>query len=261
MSLNIKLEAFEGPMDLLLHLIEKNKLDIYYIPIAQITDQYLEYVRQMAVSDLDLASEFLVMAAELLMIKSKMLLPRPEEDEDEEVVMLKQELTAKLLELKMFKYIASELNGFGLEGQMRFYGTPSVPANIMRFRPKPDLEKLLSRFTSSDILRSYRDVCRRAAERIDPIRSRFNAIEAEKIDVNARVSDIKTLLHENKKLNFKKLLPEGSGKLSEIVTFLVLLELIKTGYVDAVQESPIDDIQITVLKDPESFGQSGEFFQ
>ena len=105
MSLNIKLEAFEGPMDLLLHLIEKNKLDIYYIPIAQITDQYLEYVRQMAVSDLDLASEFLVMAAELLMIKSKMLLPRPEEDEDEEVVMLKQELTAKLLELKMFKYI------------------------------------------------------------------------------------------------------------------------------------------------------------
>ena len=131
----------------------------------------------------------------------------------------------------------------------------------MRFRPKPDLEKLLSRFTSSDILRSYRDVCRRAAERIDPIRSGFNAIEAEKIDVNARVSDIKTLLHENKKLNFKKLLPEGSGKLSEIVTFLVLLELIKTGYVDAVQESPIDDIQITVLKDPESFGQSGEFFQ
>ena len=261
MSLNIKLEAFEGPMDLLLYLIEKNKLDIYDIPIAQITDQYLEYVRQMAESDLDLASEFLLMAAELLMIKSKMLLPKIEEEEDEEVVLLKKELTAKLLELKMFKYIASELSDFGKEGQMRFFGSPSIPKNILKFRPKPDLDKLLDRYNSLNLLKSYVDVCRRAVERIDPIRSGFKEIEAEKVDVNERVSTIKVLLKKNEKLNFKSLLPEKSGKLSEIVTFLILLELIKTGYVDANQESPTDDIKIKVLKNPDNFGQSGEFFQ
>ena len=77
MSLEIKLQVFEGPLELLLHLIEKNKLDIYDIPIAQITDQYVEYVREMARNDLDLASEFLVIAAQLLMMKSRMLLPKP----------------------------------------------------------------------------------------------------------------------------------------------------------------------------------------
>ena len=106
MELKFKLEVFEGPLDLLLHLIEKNKLDIYDIPIAQITDQYVEYVREMAKSDLDVASEFLVMAAQLLMIKSKMLLPKPEEEEEEtDPELLKEELTKRLLELKMIKYL------------------------------------------------------------------------------------------------------------------------------------------------------------
>ena len=97
MELKFKLEVFEGPLDLLLHLIEKNKLDIYDIPIAEITDQYVAYVREMARSDLDVASEFLVMAAQLLMIKSKILLPKPKEDEeDTDPEILKEELERRL---------------------------------------------------------------------------------------------------------------------------------------------------------------------
>ena len=104
MELEFKLEKFEGPLDLLLHLIDKNKVDIYDIPIADITDQYMEYVRQMEEEDMDVMSEFLVMAATLLDIKCRMLLPKEvnEEGEDEDPI---AELVQKLLEYKMYKYI------------------------------------------------------------------------------------------------------------------------------------------------------------
>ena len=105
MGIPVKLEAFEGPLDLLLHLIDKNKINIYDIPIVQITEQYMEYIRQMERKKLDIMSEFLVMAATLLRIKSEMLLPR-EIKEDGEIVDPRQELVERLLEYKMYKYIS-----------------------------------------------------------------------------------------------------------------------------------------------------------
>lgn len=108
MELQVKLEVFEGPLDLLLHLIEKNKVDIYDIPIVTITQQYLDYMKQMNTTDMDLMSEFLVMAATLVRIKSKMLLP-VEETEEEEPEDPRQELVERLLEYKMYKYASFEL--------------------------------------------------------------------------------------------------------------------------------------------------------
>ena len=109
MAISVKLEVFEGPLDLLLHLIEKNKVDIYDIPIVLITDQYLEYVSAMQERDMDVMSEFLVMAATLLRIKSKMLLPKDDSEEDEEEDDPRKELVERLLEYKMYKYASFEL--------------------------------------------------------------------------------------------------------------------------------------------------------
>lgn len=266
MSLEIKLQVFEGPLDLLLHLIEKNKLDIYDIPIAEITDQYVAYVREMAKNDLDLASEFLVIAAQLLMMKSRMLLPKPEmQDEEVDVEAMKEELTARLLELKMYKFIAGELKGYGEEGKKRFFGHESIPSNILKFRPKPDLDRLMYGMDCAVLNRAFIDALRRAADRVDPVRSRFKTIEAEKVDVAGRVSYMKTTLKkslsEKSSISFKGLLKKDDGILSEIVTFLVLLEMMRSGYVTATQNAPKEDIFIFVKKDPESFGESGEFFQ
>ena len=108
MAISVKLQAFEGPLDLLLHLIEKNKINIYDIPIVEITEQYMEYIKQMKEHDLNVVSEFLVMAAWLLEIKSKMLLPKEVNDEGEEEDP-REELVRQLLEYKMYKFMASEL--------------------------------------------------------------------------------------------------------------------------------------------------------
>ncbi|HAB60992.1 MAG TPA: segregation/condensation protein A, partial [Lachnospiraceae bacterium] len=108
MGIPVKLEAFEGPLDLLLHLIDKNKVNIYDIPIVEITKQYMEYIQAMEKKDLDVMSEFLVMAATLVNIKAKMLLPKEKNEEDEEIDP-RQELVERLLEYKMYRYISTEL--------------------------------------------------------------------------------------------------------------------------------------------------------
>ncbi|MBO7515489.1 MAG: segregation/condensation protein A, partial [Lachnospiraceae bacterium] len=124
MDLSFKLEVFEGPLDLLLHLIEKNKVSIYDIPIVLITDQYLDYVSKMETQNLDIVSEFMVMAATLIDIKSRMLLP-PEEDENGEEIDPREELVARLVEYKMYKTLSAQLKEQLLEASKRFYKAPS----------------------------------------------------------------------------------------------------------------------------------------
>lgn len=129
MGIPVKLEAFEGPLDLLLHLIEKNKIDIYDIPIAEITDQYLSYVQAMKETDLDVMSEFLVMAATLLRIKSKMLLPveesLPEEEQDPRL-----ELVERLLEYKLYQHMAYELKDLQLDADRQLYKAATIPPEV-----------------------------------------------------------------------------------------------------------------------------------
>ena len=125
MGINVKLQVFEGPLDLLLHLIDKNKVNIYDIPIAMITEQYMEYVNQMDKEDLNVVSEFLVMAATLLDIKSKMLLPKEVNEEGVEEDP-RAELVEKLLEYKLFKYMSYELKDRQIDAERAFYKEPTV---------------------------------------------------------------------------------------------------------------------------------------
>ena len=142
MAIPVKLQAFEGPLDLLLHLIEKNKVDIYDIPIVEITAQYLSYIQEMETEDMNVMSEFLVMAATLLDIKCKMLLPKEinEEGEEEDP---RAELVQKLLEYKMYKYMSYELKDRQVDAARTLFKDRTLPKEIEDYRPPVDLEALL----------------------------------------------------------------------------------------------------------------------
>lgn len=130
MDLTVKLQVFEGPLDLLLHLLEKNKVNIYDIPIVEITNQYMEYINEMQRQDLDVVSEFLVMAATLLDIKSRMLLPKEEAEEEKEDP--RAELVQKLLEYKMYKCMSYELKDRQMDAQRALFKMPTVPEEVRK---------------------------------------------------------------------------------------------------------------------------------
>jgi segregation and condensation protein A len=138
MSIPVKLEAFEGPLDLLLHLNDKNKINIYDIPIVTITEQYMEYIKAMEEKDLEIMSEFLVMAATLLRIKSQMLLP-VEVKEEEEVVDPRQELVERLLEYKMYKYVSYELKDKQMDAQLLMFKPSTIPSEISDYKEEIDI--------------------------------------------------------------------------------------------------------------------------
>ena len=140
MGIPVKLQVFEGPLDLLLHLIDKNKIDIYDIPIVEITNQYMEYIKAMEKEDLNVMSEFVVMAATLLDIKCKMLLPK-EVNEDGEEEDPRQELVEQLLEYKMYKYMSYELKDRELESERVMYKTPTIPQEVMEYEQPVNLDE------------------------------------------------------------------------------------------------------------------------
>ena len=144
MAIPVKINVFEGPLDLLLHLIEKNKIDIYDIPIVEITDQYMEYLHSMEQEDLGTMSEFMVMAATLLDIKCKMLLPKEVNEEGEEEDP-REELVQKLLEYKMYKYMSYELKDYMDNAAGVFYKNPSIPDEVLKYREPVDPDAKLLR--------------------------------------------------------------------------------------------------------------------
>ena len=186
MGINVKLQAFEGPLDLLLHLIDKNKVNIYDIPIAMITEQYMEYVDNMDKEDLNVVSEFLVMAATLLDIKSRMLLPKEVNDEGEEEDP-RAELVEKLLEYKLFKYMAYELKDKQTDAEKSFYKEPTVPKEVEAYKPPIDLEKLVGDTTLAKLNMIFQDVMKRKEDKVDPVRSKFGKIEKEEVSMSDKL--------------------------------------------------------------------------
>ena len=160
MAISFVLEKFEGPLDLLLHLIEKNKVDIYDIPIVEITRQYLDYVNGMEKEDLNIVSDFLVMAATLLDIKSRMLLP-VEADEGGEEEDPRAELVARLLEYKRYKAMARELMDMELVAQGLLFKKPTIPREVAKYEPPVDLDKLLDGLTLANLQRIFESVVKR----------------------------------------------------------------------------------------------------
>lgn len=243
MGIPVKLQVFEGPLDLLLHLIDKNKIDIYDIPIVDITNQYMEYIRAMEKEDMNIMSEFLVMAATLLDIKCRMLLPKEVNEEGEEEDP-RQELVAQLLEYKMYKYMSYELRDRQIEGEQVLYKKPTIPEEVMGYVEPVDLDALLGDLTLSKLHKVFREVMRRRADKIDPVRSKFGKIEKEEVTLPEKLLYVAEFAKEHRRFRFRELLEKQSSKTQVVVTFLAILQLMKEGTILIDQERPFGDIEI-----------------
>lgn len=249
MGIPVKLEVFEGPLDLLLHLIDKNKVNIYDIPIVLITEQYLEYIQAMESKDLNVMSEFLVMAATLLKIKSKMLLPK-EEPETEEEEDPRKELVERLLEYKMYKYISYELKDKQIDAAKMLFKGPTIPEKIKGFKEEVNIEDLLADLTLAKLHTIFESVMKRQIDKIDPIRSTFGKIEKEEINLSDKMIYIEEYGMIHRTFLFRRLLESQCSKMELIVTFLAVLELMKIGKLEIAQEHSFDDIFITYQNKP-----------
>ena len=238
MAIPVKLPVFEGPLDLLMHLLEKNKIDIYDIPIVELTDQYLEYVHQMDHEDMDVTSEFLVMAATLLDIKSRMLLPREKDEETgEEEGDPREELVRRLLEYKMYKYMSEELAVCREQAGVRYFRAQDLPKEVRTYQPPIDYEDLLKGTDLKKLEKVFGEVLRRKKSRRDPIRSGFGKIRREEVNIDTKTLYIRAYLQTHPRTEFRALLESQESKEEVIVTFLILLELMKNQKVHIVQDS------------------------
>ncbi len=247
MAISYKLEKFEGPLDLLLHLIEKNKVDIYDIPIVEITQQYLDYVNQMEREDLNVVSDFLVMAATLLDIKSRMLLPVETEEEGEEEDP-RAELVARLLEYKRYKMMAQELLDLEENAGGLLFKAPTVPKEVAKYEPPVDLDQLLDGLTLAKLQGIFESVMKRQREKVDPIRSSFGTIKREPVSLETRIMDVMTFARKHRSFSFRQMLKRQGDKLEVVITFLAVLELMKIGKLHLTQEHTFDDMMIETLE-------------
>lgn len=243
MGIPVKLDNFEGPLDLLLHLIDVNKIDIYDIPIAMITEQYLEYMDQMEVKDMNVMSEFLVMGATLVNIKSQMLFPKEEKEEEQEDP--RAELVERLLEYKKYKYMSEELKDRQVDASRILFKDPTLPEEVRNFCPVVDPKELLAGLTLSKLHNIFEMVMKKQVDKIDPIRSRFHRVEKEAVTLPDKMEEIEAFARVHKTFGFRKLLEEQDSKLEIIITFLGILELMKVGKLSIVQEEIFDEIFIT----------------
>ncbi|HBA86519.1 MAG TPA: segregation/condensation protein A [Geobacter sp.] len=243
----VRIEEFEGPLDLLLHLIKKNEVDIYNIPIAAIARQYLEYIELMKELNLDIAGEFLVMAATLLQIKSRMLLPVTPEEEEAEVEDPRAELVRRLLEYQRYRdasYLLTSRNLLGRDVFARKFGSPELeelepveePADVELFELIEAFQRVLARIS------------------VDT----FHDVIADGISIADRIGEVLSVLHVEKTVVFDSLFADGMTRDLLVVTFLSILELCKLKLIKIVQGESLGTIWLTLAasaeegSDPES---------
>ena len=248
MGIPVKLQVFEGPLDLLLHLIDKNKIDIYDIPIVEITRQYMEYIREMERTDLNIMSEFLLMAATLLDIKSKMLLPKEVNEEGEEEDP-RQELVEQLLQYKLYKYMSYELRDRMAAAARNVYKLPTIPEEVLAYREPVDTTDLLSGLTLKKLNTIFQSVIRRQEDKVDPIRSKFGKIEKEEVSLPDKMEEVREYARVHRHFGFRDLLSRQASKVQVIVTFLAILELMKMGIIHISQRYIFDEIEIEALQE------------
>ena len=244
MAIPVKLEVFEGPLDLLLHLIDKNKIDIYDIPIVVITEQYLDYIKNMKTDDMNIMSEFLVMAATLLDIKCRMLLPK-EINEDGEEEDPRSELVQKLLEYKIYKYMSFELKDRLLDSEKLLFKRATLPKEVENYRHPVDYDDLIQDLNLSKLHEIFKSIVKKQEDKIDPIRSKFGKLEKDEVNMDQKMSYVEQYILSNKRFSFRALLEKQCGKMEVIVTFLVIFELMKVGKIHIQQDDIFEDIIIT----------------
>ncbi|SIQ34851.1 condensin subunit ScpA [Peribacillus simplex] len=253
MGYNIKIDAFEGPMDLLLHLINRLEIDIYDIPMADITDQYLSYIHTMQHLELDVASEYLVMAATLLAIKSKTLLPKHEDelmmDEDGEIFEEdpRDELVEKLLEYKKYKNAAQEFKGMEEERSLIFTKPPSDLSVYVKEAQNDKQELNISLY---DMLGALQKLLRR--QKIQ--KPLYTKVTKQEISIEKRMDEIMIELQSIKgKKSFFELF-SIPVKEHIVITFMAVLELMKLNEVIVEQEDNFSDIMIAAKEGVEPVG-------
>lgn len=240
MAVQYKLDSFEGPLDLLLHLIDKAEVDIYNIPISDITNQYMQFIASMDVLDLDPTSEFLVMAATLLSIKSKMLLPKPpvvdlDIDGYDDEIDPREELVQKLIEYRKYKGIAEHLRGKELERSLIYTREPD---DLSSFVPEV-VENPLKGLHIADLVFAFQKALKKSVKR-----NTVSKIRRDEISVKDRIRDVLDILkNQGGKLLFLNLFVDWTRE-EIVVTFLAVLELMKMKQVSCYQHRLFDDIVI-----------------
>ena len=228
-ALEVILEAFEGPLDLLLYLIRRQNLDILDIDVAEITRQYMGYIELMATIQLELAAEYLVMAAMLAEIKSRMLLPRQQADDEEEEDP-RAELIRRLQEYERFKKAAEDLDELPRMGRDLHHASAETPDRQQQ-RPHPDVDM-------RDLVTAFAEVLRRA-EMFES-----HQVELEKLSTRERMSQVLDSLREQQFVPFISLFTVEEGRLGVVVTFLAVMELIKESLVEIVQSESFGPIHV-----------------
>lgn len=239
MEYKIKLEIFEGPLDLMLYLIKKEEIDIYDIPIAKITDQYLEYLEMMKLLDLDIAGEFIVMAATLMQIKSKMLLPpdeTPQEDMEQEDP--RAELVKKLLEYKKFKEAADGLAAREAAAS-QLYSRKTEEKELLETEDSPFFETSIF-----DLLTAFSKILKEIPKET------FYRVVKDEFTVGEKIHDIFHMLVNQPRIYFSRLFKEAKSKLEIIATFLAILELIRLKEIVVLQNESFGEIEI--IRNPDS---------
>lgn len=233
MTYKVELPVFEGPLDLLLYLTKKDEINICDIPIAKITDQYLEYLEVMKLLDLEIAGEFLVMAATLMHIKSKMLLP-PEEKEEEviEEIDPREELVRKLIEYKKFKEAAGELKGLNLRQRQTF--TRLSSGQKARF----DADEQGFEASLFDLITAFSKILKEIPK------SAFYKVIKDEFTVSDKIHDILHVLLDKPRVFFSELFKNTKSKVEVVAIFLALLELVKLKEVLLKQKAPFAEIEI-----------------
>jgi segregation and condensation protein A len=228
-----RLEGFEGPLDLLLHLIQKNELDIFNIPISLITEQYLEYLQLMKVLNLDVAGEYLLMASTLLHMKSKMLLPKSSEGEEEEEEDPRAELVRRLLEYQKYKNAALEMEKRPLLDRDVFIRLTSA-------EPEEEPEEERIEVNLFELLEAFRQVL----ERVKP--ETVHEVILEHMSVEDKIQEILALLEkENRSMAFHRLFPEQASRRVVVITLLAILELVKMKRIRIFQLALFETIRIS----------------
>ncbi|MEG1256366.1 segregation/condensation protein A [Clostridium sp.] len=241
MALTIKTSNFEGPFDLLLHLIKKNQMDIYNISILEITSQYIGYLNEMKELDLDIASEFIVTAATLIELKSKVLLPKNKEPETEEVDDA-QELINKLVQYKKFKNAAEFLGTRQLNTGVTFTKRPEIIEDTRE--KKEDAKDLLKNITMMDLYNMYIELMEIYKNKMNDNFNMAERIQIEVFKIEDKMDHLKQILHNKKNTTFASIIQNNKSKTEVIVTFLALLELIKLKDVKVVQHGNFSDIYL-----------------
>lgn len=229
----IKLDVFEGPLDLLLHLIQQNEMDITDISIAEITEQYLEYLNLMEMLDLNVASEFLVMAATLLHLKSQIILPSTDSDESY-TFKDREELVKQLLEYKQFKEAAQTLDYYATNHEKVHGRSVDSYGNV------EDLREVQIKATLFDLLSAFQYITEREFA-IDDV---YEEIQEEQITVEEKMEFLERRLSTGEQIRFDELFSGYASKLERIVTFLAILELIRLQRIVVVQSGHFDNIYI-----------------